>query len=405
MIDVDLCGLRVGEKAPVRIMGVINLSSESFYKQSIVHPDLLIETAEQMVQEGADIIDIGGRSTWPLAPKITIAEERRRVMPAIEKLREAINIPLSIDTMHSQIAQEAIELGADIINDVSGFTCDENMPRVAAEHDCPVILMASRRKPGDVVGIQDTLDALSNIVQKAETSGVGGERIILDPAVGRWCERRSTADDLEILHHFERFTIFGKPLLAALSRKSFIGDILKKPPRQRLYGSLAATAIAVYKGAHIVRTHDVAATVDAVRMAEALRPRKTRYVEGDFTLEPLHLTHPQDSEYLMKKIGTTEAGSRIMKHKTTSRAYLIENLTATEALIIKQELLARGGDAALPREAISHEIDNLNIIIFGTPLQLSRLADKLRVQARNLPVIAELLTQALSDEECLPHKK
>lgn len=287
MIDVDICGLRVGDHHPVRIMGVINLSSESFYKQSIVQPEFLVETAEQMIRQGADIIDIGGRSTWPLANRISVEEERRRVIPAIRQLRDAVDIPLSIDTMHSQIAGEALDAGADIINDVSGFACDEHMGRVAASHDCPVILMASWRVPGDVAGIEDTLNALSQALQRAKASGVGGERVILDPAVGRWHSGRRAEHDLEILQGFQRFTIFGKPLLAALSRKSFIGDILNRPPSQRLYGSLSATAIAVLRGAHIVRTHDVAATLDAVRVAEALR---------DVSLRPLQITHPRDGD-------------------------------------------------------------------------------------------------------------
>jgi len=271
MTDVNISGLNVGDKHPVRVMGVINLSVESFYKQSVVKPDLLIQTVQQMIRDGAEIIDIGGRSTWPPAPKITVSSEHHRVIPAIEKIREVTEIPVSIDTMHSQIARDALDLGADLINDVSGFTGDSNMSRVAAEYDCPVMLMASRNKPGDVVGVVDTLDALSRIIQNAEENGVGSERIILDPAIGRWCEMRTTEHDLEIIRNFKRFTVFQKPLLAALSRKSFIGDVLGKPPGERLYGSIAATAIAVCMGANIIRTHDVAATVDAVRMAEKLR--------------------------------------------------------------------------------------------------------------------------------------
>ncbi|HHI30483.1 MAG TPA: dihydropteroate synthase, partial [Candidatus Methanoperedenaceae archaeon] len=134
-IDVTICGLRVGDNHPVRIMGVINLSRESFYKQSVVEPNLLIQTAEEMIHDGADLIDIGGRSTWPLAPRITTKEEERRVIPAIKKLRDRVKIPLSIDTMHSQVAERALDAGADMINDVSGFTCDEKMKHVAAKHD------------------------------------------------------------------------------------------------------------------------------------------------------------------------------------------------------------------------------------------------------------------------------
>ncbi|MHC1571852.1 MAG: dihydropteroate synthase [Methanosarcinales archaeon] len=273
-INVSISGLRVGDHHPARIMGVLNLSRESFYKESVVEPDLLIETAEQMIKDGADLIDIGGRSTWPLAEQITTREEERRVIPALKILRDRVNIPISIDTMHSKIAKEALDIGADLINDVSGFTHDKDMKHIAARYDCPVILMASRKEPGDITGINETLDALSEIIQVAEAAGVKGERIIIDPAIGQWHEGRGTEEDIEVINNLKRLKPLKKPILIALSRKSFIGNILKKPPKERLHGSLAATAIAIYNGAHIIRTHDVAATRDAVRMAERLRQGK-----------------------------------------------------------------------------------------------------------------------------------
>jgi len=274
-INVTISGLRIGDQHPVRIMGVINLSTESFYKQSVVEPNLLIQTAEQMIHDGADLIDIGGRSTWPLAPRITTKEEQHRIIPALKKLRDTINIPISIDTMQSLIAKEALDLGADIINDVSGFTCDEKMKHIAAKYDCPVILMASKKQPGDVTGITETLNTLTNIIQNAETSGIGSERIIIDPAIGRWHKDRDAKDDIEIINNLGHLKPLKKPLLTALSRKSFIGDILKKPPTERLHGSLAATAITIYNGAHIIRTHDIKATTDTAHMAETLRQNKT----------------------------------------------------------------------------------------------------------------------------------
>ena len=147
--------------------------------------------------------------------------------------------------------------------------------------------------------------------------------------------------------------------LAALSRKSFIGDVLEKPATERLYGSLAAAAIAVYKGAHIIRTHDVPETSDVVKLSGALRSRPSVVKEGRYEVSVLDVKTPQDAAIAMRKLGATRAGSQVMQDKSIHLMLKIRNLTTTEALIIKQEMLARGGDAALTRDAVSHETEIL----------------------------------------------
>lgn len=394
MIEKTIAGLKVGDNQPVRIMGVINLSRESFYSGSVVKEDSVLDAAMKMIGEGADLIDVGARSTWPLAQKISKEEERARLIPAIRQLQD-ISVPVSIDTMFSDIADEALDEGADIINDVSGFTADVRMVEVAKEHGCPVILMASDKVPGDPVGMEAVISSLGRIISRAEESGIDPDNIIIDPAIGKWTPQKFPIYDYETIDDLGRLRIFGKPILAAISRKSFIGETLGKPAAERLYGSLAATAIAVRNGAHIIRTHDVAPTVDAVRVAQRARARTPAASSGDVEAELLDIRVQEDSVKAMTSIGVTPEGSQVMKKKTVIYNILLKNVTTTEALIIKQEMLARGGDAALPREAVSHEAEKVDLMIIGTGLQVERLTKKIKYQVRGLPRIASLLDELM----------
>ncbi len=410
VVDTTIAGITVGDAHPVRIMGAINLSRESFYKGSVTEPENVVPAAEQMVAEGADFIDVGARSTWPLADKITKEEERKRLIPALEQLTGNVDVPISVDTQCADLARDALEMGARIINDVSGLSADPGMAEVVHEYGCPVVVMASERVPGDVIGMDAVMHSLVRIIKKAENAGIAPEQIIIDPALGKWVPEKVPMYDFETIDQMERLKVFGKPVLSAISRKSFIGEVLDKPPADRLIGSIAATAIAVYKGAHIIRTHDVADTGDAIRVAEAIRGRnitagKPDYIEAlddhsakamdNYSVEALDITSAKDAPGYFNRIGATGTGGRVMKDKTVYRVLKINNVTTTEALIIKQEALSRGCDAALPRDAVSHETDSVDLILMGTELQLNRLAAKLECQARDLPVIAGLVQTAL----------
>ncbi|WP_420846919.1 dihydropteroate synthase [Methanococcoides seepicolus] len=232
----------------------------------------------------------------------------------------------------------------------------------------------------------------------SELRRIDTDNLILDPAIGKWVPEKSAMYDLETIDQFERLKVFEKPLLAAISRKSFIGDLLNKPATERLYGSLAAAAIVVQKGAHIIRTHDVAETFDVVQIAAAVRSRQPVVEENGFEVSVLDIPYPYDAALSMRNIGVTGTGSKIMKNKTVSRVLRISNITTTEALIIKQEILARGGDAALERDAVSHETEKTDVIVIGTLLQVRKLADKLECQARNLPLISRMIKDALKQE-------
>ncbi|WP_406660262.1 dihydropteroate synthase [Methanolobus sp. ZRKC3] len=399
VVDVDICGLKVGDEHPVRLMGVINLSRESFYKGSVVSTDSLLDVAQRMVDDGASILDIGARSTWPLAsPVIREDEELQRLIPALDILKDNVDALISVDTVYSNIADEGLKHGADIINDVSGFTTDERMFDVMKEHDCPAVVMASEKIPGDPIGMDAIMGSLARIIAKAEARDIDTNKLILDPAIGKWIAEKDPIYDFETIEQFESFKVFEKPILAAVSRKSCIDAVLHKPADERLYGSLAATAIVVQKGAHIIRTHDIPETRDVVEVARAMRKRQPFTRSGDFEVSMIDIIHPDDAEYFMKSIGVTGTGAKVMKKKTVSKVIRISNITTTEALIIKQEILARGGDAALERDAVSHETEKTDVIVFGTLLQLERLAKKLVCQARNLPHIAEMIAEVLQQE-------
>ncbi|MCK4938249.1 MAG: dihydropteroate synthase [Methanosarcinales archaeon] len=395
VVDTKIAGIAVGDAHPVRIMGVINLGSESFYKGSVTEPENVIATAKRMVAEGADLLDVGARSTWPLADKITKEEERRRLIPALELLVDNVDVPISVDTQFADLARETLELGAHIINDVSGLTTDPAMVEVISEFGCPVVVMASKNIPGDPLGMDAVMRSLGGIIRRSEDEGISPDKIIIDPAIGKWLPEKAPMYDFESLDQLERLKVFQKPVLVAISRKSFIGEVLDKTANERLMGSIAATAVAVYKGAHIIRTHDVADTADAIRVVKAIMGRNVSAKYSGYSIEALDVINPEDAPGYFVGIGATVTGARVMKDKTVFRVLRINNVTTTEALIIKQEALSRGCDAALPRDAVSHETENTDLIVMGTELQLKRLALKLEGQARDLPIISGLIISTL----------
>jgi dihydropteroate synthase len=397
VVDSNICGVKIGDFHPSRVMGVINLSPESFYESSIASPDSALEVAMKMAEDGATFLDLGARSTWRLSEPISREEELERLLPVLEALEGNVDVVISVDTMFSEIAEQALKKGAQIINDVSGFTADPGMIDLVADYECHVVVMASRKVPGDPLGMNSVIETLDSIIQTAEAAGINSKKLILDPAIGRWTDEKLPIYDFETLDDFERLKIFEKPLLAALSRKSFIGEVLEKPPTGRLYGSLAAAAIAVYKGAHIIRTHDVPETSDVVKLSGALRSRPSMVKEGRYEVSALEIKTPQDAAIAMRKLGTTITGSQVMQDKSIHLVLKIRNLTTTEALIIKQEMLARGGDAALTRDAVSHETETTDVLVMGTLLQFERLARKLDGQARSLPLISEMLRECIAN--------
>jgi len=279
-VYANLAGVEVGDGFPVRLVGVLNVSPESFYHSSVARGRRALQKlAQRMVQEGADILDIGARSTAPyLDGAISEAEETERMVAAVHAVREVAAVPLSADTQRSSVAAAALAAGAAIINDVSGLTHDPAMAVVAGEAK-GMILMASERGPSTTEPLAGVAFLLRQSLRRARQASIPSERIVLDPGIGFF---RQTAlpwyeFDCLVLARLSRLLRLGRPLLVGISRKSFTGRLTgRQHPAERLYGSLGATAVAVYNGASMVRTHDVAPTLDAVRMVEAIRETEVR---------------------------------------------------------------------------------------------------------------------------------
>jgi len=281
------------------IMGVVNVTPDSFSDGGqFLDPAQALERAQQLLDEGADILDIGGESTRPGArvnaptqgpqsnsptqsrPIVTAEEELRRVIPVIEEIRKKHPTAiLSIDTYKAAVARAAVAAGAEIVNDVSGFRWDPQMARTVADLKCGAVLMHMRGRPeewhtlpppGDVVLLVKR--ELKDWAEKAVLAGVRRERIVLDPGFGFG---KSFDENYPLLGRFSELQVAGFPLLAGTSRKSFIGRTLARngkdaPPQDRLYGTLATQVALILKGAHIIRTHDIKPAVEAAKIADAI---------------------------------------------------------------------------------------------------------------------------------------
>ena len=273
MIRRRICGMDVGDGHPARIMGVLNVSPESFYNGSVyIKSDSLKEAAVKLVAEGADIIDLGAMSTAPYRnTEIPVEKEQKRLVEALKVVRPVVDIPISVDTKRTEVAEAGLENGVDMINDVGGMIIDPGMAKLCSDADVPAVVLAQ-----NVIQFEDPVEAVIRSLEKSLNiaSEYHLNDLLLDPAIGFFRDENSDflKRDLSILNGLRRLRVMGLPLCIGISRKSFIGKVLDlKDPNDRLQGSLGATSIAVYNGAHMVRTHDISETIDAVRIAEALR--------------------------------------------------------------------------------------------------------------------------------------
>ncbi|MBN1167072.1 MAG: dihydropteroate synthase [Methanospirillaceae archaeon] len=251
----------VGTGLPV-LMGIINTSPDSFYAGSYIPSDEILPAAEEMIQNGADIIDIGGRSTAPGSVPLPDAEEKRRMITALSEVA-GTGIPISVDTMVPCVFEACLSYDIHVLNDISGLT-NPKLAFLASDAGFPVIAMACRNLPGDSTSFSDTVRSLQEITIRCEKAHI--REYILDPGIGRWIPERTPKKDWELCRKFCELQQFNRPLLAAVSRKSFIGDLIQKTPDNRLAGSLAVTMSLLYSGAQMVRTHDVAQTRDLIRV-------------------------------------------------------------------------------------------------------------------------------------------
>ncbi|MCS6831003.1 MAG: dihydropteroate synthase [Armatimonadota bacterium] len=258
------------------VMGILNVTPDSFYDGGrYAHTEAAVQRALQMVEEGADVLDIGGESTRPGSQPVPEEEELRRVLPVIEAVRERTDVPISIDTTKSRVAARALQAGACLVNDISGLGFDPRMAEVVARYGALCCIMHIQGTPQtmqqnpqyeDVVG--DISRYFEQRLTLAEEEGVPRENIWLDPGIGFG---KTVEHNLEILRRLREFTALGLPLLVGTSRKSFIGRVLGDlPPEERLEGTAATVAIAILNGANAVRVHDVKEMVRVARVTDAV---------------------------------------------------------------------------------------------------------------------------------------
>jgi len=268
-------GVVMGLGLRTRVMGVLNVTPDSFSDGNL-YPDLpaALDRAAQMVENGADIIDIGGESTRPGADPVDETEESNRVVPVVEGIKKTLDVRVSVDTRKAAVAQRAIDAGADMINDVSTLR-DRAMLPLLRETRTPVVLMHMRGEPRtmqrqtryeDIVG--DVVGFLRDCADTAASAGLADDKILIDPGIGFG---KSAAGNMTLLNELDALAKIGRPILIGASRKSFIGTVLDLPVEDRLEGSLAIAAFAAAQGAHMVRAHDVRATLRVVRMIDAIR--------------------------------------------------------------------------------------------------------------------------------------
>ena len=261
-------------------MGILNLTPDSFSGDGIYgDAGRAVEIAVRMVEEGADIIDVGGESTRPGSAPVAAGEELKRVAPVIKKLSAKIGVPISVDTRKRDVALAALDNGASIINDISGLEADEGMAQVVSQYNADIVIMHMKGTPETMQKnptyddlIEEIISKLSQLVARAEEKGVKKENIIIDPGIGFG---KTFEHNLKILNNLSRFKVLGKPILVGPSRKSFIGTILNVKPQERIFGTAASVALAIRNGADIIRVHDVKEMKQVAGVADAIVRRQT----------------------------------------------------------------------------------------------------------------------------------
>ena len=273
----------IGKANPVRIMGILNTSPESFYKKSVKTSKTMIKDAVKKIKdEGADFVDVGGMSTAPyLSSTVSEKIESKRVLDAVKIIQDHSNLPISVDTCRSNVARAALENGVEIINDISGLKHDPQMKQTLSKYNPSLILCAFSNKTVRGDHVAKTRQLIEESLKIAKDSGISSQKIIVDPSIGffrktgkgKFFTKISSdwvARDLSVIQNLKK--IKGKfPILVSVSNKSFIGNILKKDdPSDRLFGTIAAETVSVLNGADVIRTHNVASAKDAISIAENL---------------------------------------------------------------------------------------------------------------------------------------
>ncbi|MFK5604729.1 MULTISPECIES: dihydropteroate synthase [unclassified Haloferax] len=357
MRTVDAAGLEIGDDHPPRIMGVLNVSKESPYKPSVFNdPSEAAEYVDrELIDEGADIVDIGLESANKRLDVLSAEDELDRLDTALSVLDSVSgDAVFSIETRYHEVAEAALDGGFDMVNDICGFA-DPEMPRVCEEFDAAVAKMASPpdlTRPGAIEEVDDIYDAL-------ELNGFT-DKTILDPAFGGWSEAKTLEHDRETFDRLREFRGYGYPILVSINRKNFLRDVAGRSTEEALPVSLAATSMAVERGAHVVRTHDVKETRDAALIGHEFARRRVRD-PGDVSVEELDVTTTGDAARHLDRVGA----NRDLAAESVTRVFELEGLGVDD----REALEAAAGDAGAVLAA-----GDTGALLVGTPAALARLS-------------------------------
>ena len=373
MRTVDAAGLGIGDDHPTRLMGVLNVSEESPYDPSVFDEpgEAAAYVDEELIGEGADIVDVGLESANKRFEVLSAEEELQRLDTAIETMEMVSgDAVFSIETRYHEVAEAAIKRGYDMVNDIAGFA-DPEMPRVCAEYDVAVGKMAS---PPDLTApgaVEETdweqrrsaewaaqADYVDQVYEALKQNGFT-DKTIVDPAFGGWSEAKTVADDRETFRRLREFRGLGYPMLVSINRKNFLRSLADRETEQALSVSLAATSMAVERGAHVVRTHDVAETRDAAIIGDAFTPERTK--DTGVGVEQLDVRTVGDAERHLERIGGLAGeGEHAVTH-----VFEVTGLTDTQVDRLGNQAAANGAAVAPGEDAV---------LLIGSPAALSALA-------------------------------
>ncbi len=392
MDSVDAAGLGIGDQYPPRIMGVLNVSEESPYDPSVYDDpgEAARYVDEQLIDQGADVVDVGLESANKRFEVLTAQQELERLHVAIETLESVSgDAVFSIETRYAAVADEALSRGFDMVNDVCGFA-DPEMPTVCEEHDAPVVKMASPpdlERPG---AVEETdwaerkseewareADYVDMVYEALKQNGLT-EKTIVDPAFGGWSEAQTLADDRETFRRLREFRALGKPMLVSINRKNFLGEIAGRETDERLPVSLAATSMAVERGAHVIRTHDVAETRDAALIGAAFSEQSTT-TRDDVTVSRLDVGSTRELRaHLAERDVDPEQAADWVHH-----AFEIDGLTPDERGVLERVAGESG--------AVWIDLASGRSLLVGSTAAIGRVTAGIRGEDGRLSVIEDEL--------------
>jgi len=374
MRNVDAAGLGIGDDYPPRIMGVLNVSAESPYKPSVFDDpgEAAAYVDEQLIDEGADIVDVGLESANKEFEVLTAEEELERLDTAVETIESVSgDAVFSIETRYHEVAEAALDRGYDMVNDICGFA-DPEMPAVCEAYDVAVGKMASPPDPerpgaveaadwgGDAIAPGWTRSYVDDVYDALELNGFT-DKTILDPAFGGWSEAKTLTDDRETFRRLREFRGYDRPVLVSINRKNFLRELAGRSTEEALPVSLAATAMAVERGAHVIRTHDVAATRDAATIGDAFARERVR--DPEVGVEELDVTTPREAHRHLDRLGAATEYAE----DAAIRVFEVSGLAPDERTRLREQAETYGVTVADGTDGVA--------LLFGTLGALRRFED------------------------------